>query len=163
MLEDKQSLYQLKYNYHYQLINTILEDRHFIIKPLQWMIRLYWSRQLKYLCRLISKSGLFNREYYMEQYPDVKAVGFDPIRHYILHGGYEGRNPSTKFNTSFYLENNPDVVNAGINPLIHFILYGKKEDRDTLHDVREDTKHIKEVTKVKKTKSDNKELVKKGY
>ena len=162
MLEDKQSFYQLKYNYHYQLFDTILGDRHFIIKPLQWLIRLYWNRQIKYLCRLISKSGLFKREYYMEQYPEVKAAGFNPIRHYILHGVSEGRNPSEKFNTSFYLENNPDVVNAGINPLIHFILYGKKEGRDTLPDVLEDTKHIKEVTKIKKTKSDNKELVKRG-
>ena len=149
MLKDKQSFYQLKYNYHYRLIDNIMDDHQIIIKPLQWIIRLYWSRQLKYLCRLISKSGLFNREYYLEQYPEVKAAGFDPIRHYILHGVSEGRNPSAKFNTSFYLENNPDVVNAGINPLIHFILYGKKEGREILPKKHQTTGSIAEAIETK--------------
>jgi hypothetical protein len=53
----------------------------------------------------------------------------DAVKHYLLYGGFEGRNPSEKFDSSFYLENNPDVKASGMNPMVHFIMLGKKENR----------------------------------
>ena len=82
---------------------------------------------------LIKKSGLFDENYYLETYPDVKdylekhrGTPSDTIAHYLLFGAKEMRNPSEKFNTRYYLETYPDVEG---NPLIHFILHGYKEGK----------------------------------
>ena len=82
--------------------------------------------------REIRDSGLFNTDYYWKQYPDVKASNTHPLEHFLLHGAFEGRNPSEKFDTSFYLSANPDVAAEGINPLIHYIRHGQKEGRPPL-------------------------------
>jgi hypothetical protein len=78
---------------------------------------------------MIKASSLFDEDYYLSQYPDVGASGIKPETHYVLHGGFEGRNPSADFDTSFYLEQYPDVKDSGMNPLLHYLLYGKNEDR----------------------------------
>jgi glycosyltransferase involved in cell wall biosynthesis len=33
----------------------------------------------------------FDAAWYLEQYPDIKAAGIDPLRHFLDHGRYEGR------------------------------------------------------------------------
>jgi hypothetical protein len=78
---------------------------------------------------IIKTSSLFDEEYYLANYPDVRASAIKPETHYLLHGGFEGRNPSAHFDTFFYLEQNPDVKAAGINPLLHYLVYGKNESR----------------------------------
>ena len=78
---------------------------------------------------MIKASSLFDDDYYLSQYPDVGASGIKPETHYVLHGGFEGRNPSVNFDTSFYLEQYPDVKDSGMNPLLHYLLYGKNENR----------------------------------
>ncbi len=89
--------------------------------------------------KLIASSGLFDEDYYLTQNPDVKSSKINPLRHYILHGAYEGRIPSTKFNGNFYLLKYPDVRKAGINPLIHYLLHGKKEGRMAIPPVSKKT------------------------
>ena len=90
---------------------------------------------IKKICRnvfyyfLISRSGLFDRKYYLESYPDIRLADVDPLWHYIWDGWKEGRNPSDQFDTKSYLENNWDVQQANINPLIHYIKFGKTEGR----------------------------------
>lgn len=81
---------------------------------------------------LIFFSGMFNKEYYLHNYPDVRQTGMNPLMHFIKVGWKEGKNPSREFNTRLYLELHPDVENAGINPLIHYLRYGKKESRIVL-------------------------------
>ncbi len=76
--------------------------------------------------KLILKSKLFDANWYLEQNPDVKASGIDPIEHYLKHGWKEGRQPSEQFDLSLYLKRNPDV--AMINPLLHFLEHANKED-----------------------------------
>ncbi len=78
---------------------------------------------------LISKSGIFDRNYYLLTYPDVRAADVNPLWHFIKIGWKEGRNPTGFFNTKFYLENNPDVRINGINPLVHYIKFGLNEGR----------------------------------
>lgn len=80
----------------------------------------------------IRNSGLFNAGYYLQQNPDVASTGLSAAGHYLLYGGFEGRNPSKYFNSAFYLMDNPDVAKAGINPLIHYLGYGKAEGRRPL-------------------------------
>ena len=76
---------------------------------------------------LISMSGMFDRQYNQENYPDVRRSGQNPLMHFIKYGWQEGKNPSATFITRLYLELHPDVENAEVNPLIHYIQRGKKE------------------------------------
>ena len=78
----------------------------------------------------IEASELFDRRYYLEHYPDVRASGVDPVLHYLLHGGVEGRIPTPNFDGAMYLERNPDVRRSGANPLVHYLRYGALEGRD---------------------------------
>lgn len=79
--------------------------------------------------KLIEESGLFDREWYLNEYLDVKALGMNPVEHYLRFGLLLKRNPSTKFNLSGYLYNNPDVVKYNGHPIIHYIKHGIKEKR----------------------------------
>ncbi len=80
---------------------------------------------------IIASSGLFDRNYYIDTYQDVKLAGIDPIWHYITHGSKENRNPAGFFDTKYYIENYKDVAESGLNPLVHYILYGKMQNRKT--------------------------------
>ncbi len=78
---------------------------------------------------LISRSGLFERNYYILQNPDVRQADMAPLWHYVNQGMMEGRKPSHDFDPDIYLANNKDVDEAGIPPLIHYIKHGIKENR----------------------------------
>ncbi|MDA8114827.1 MAG: glycosyltransferase family 2 protein, partial [Acidithiobacillus sp.] len=81
--------------------------------------------------RVIKESGLFDRKFYENAYPDVLEKRIDPIGHYCRYGWLEGRNPSRNFDTAFYLEIYRDVRVSGINPLFHYIKFGQHEGRLT--------------------------------
>jgi hypothetical protein len=75
----------------------------------------------------IKKSGWFNAAYYMGKYPDV--AGMNPLKHYCLRGGFEGRNPCPGFDGAYYISQNPDVAQSNLNPLLHYLLFGIREQR----------------------------------
>lgn len=77
----------------------------------------------------VEDSGLFDRDWYLSAYGDVRGLGIDPVRHYVEHGFAEGRFPHALFDTQFYLEQNPDVRATGLNPLLHYARYGSREGR----------------------------------
>jgi hypothetical protein len=79
--------------------------------------------------RLIESSELFDRAWYLEKNPDIVQAGFDPVQHYLIHGAFEGRDPSPNFSSRWYLDAHEDVRNAGWNPLVHYLKYGRNEDR----------------------------------
>jgi GT2 family glycosyltransferase len=79
--------------------------------------------------RLISRSGYFDREWYLAQHPDVAESKVSPARHYLLHGSAEGRNPSERFDTSWYLAHYADVSATGTHPLVHYLERGRAEGR----------------------------------
>ncbi|OJX82950.1 hypothetical protein [Magnetospirillum sp. 64-120] len=64
-------------------------------------------------CRLVAESGLFDVGYYLAANPDVTT---DPVRHFVLHGGAEGRNPSALFDCAACARQND--LPAGTNPLL---------------------------------------------
>jgi glycosyltransferase involved in cell wall biosynthesis len=86
--------------------------------------------RLKREAELISASGLFNPEWYLQAYPDVAEAGEDPLIHYLQYGVAERRNPNSLFDTDWYLRQYPDVAESGQNPLVHFVMYGAAERRD---------------------------------
>lgn len=87
---------------------------------------------------ILEQSEYFDAKWYIEQNPDISDDGGflqKPTLHYLLFGGYEGRNPSQKFNSAFYLSEYPDIKAAGANPLLHFIRFGKAEGRKPAADI----------------------------
>ncbi len=79
--------------------------------------------------KLISRSGLFDSQWYGQQYGGSPEIRNDPVRHYVKHGVQLGFNPSSQFDTRWYLAENPDVASAGLNPLAHFLVSGQAEGR----------------------------------
>ena len=92
-------------------------------KLLRFCAKTFWPK------RLILQSGLFDQEYYLKHNPDVAQGGVDPLRHFLRHGGFEGRKPNPFFDAAYYLQYNQDVNHKRIHPLIHYILYGEQEGR----------------------------------
>lgn len=81
---------------------------------------------------LLATSSLFDPIWYLAEYPDVAQAGVDPLQHYLLYGGYEGRNPGPSFDSRWYLTQNPDVQAACINPLVHYLRAGRRERREPM-------------------------------
>ncbi len=77
----------------------------------------------------LRRSELFDSDWYRRTYPDVGIAGIHPVKHYLLAGAAEGRDPGPAFSTRRYLERNPDVAARGLNPLVHFLRYGRREGR----------------------------------
>jgi glycosyltransferase involved in cell wall biosynthesis len=78
---------------------------------------------------VVSASGMFDQDWYLKQNPDVASSGIDPLEHYIVFGGLEGRDPGLAFQSRWYLAQNPDVASSGMNPLVHYLSFGKAEGR----------------------------------
>lgn len=82
--------------------------------------------------KLLKKSPLFDPEYYLLTYQDVRHADVDPLKHFVIHGAADKRNPSEQFDTAYYLEKYPDVLKSRLNPLYHFVRYGQAEDRQPI-------------------------------
>lgn len=70
---------------------------------------------------VIAASGLFDAEYYVAKYSDVRQSGMDPLQHYLDHGAGEGRHPNAFFNPGFYNTRNPEAAGQGVVPLVSYI------------------------------------------
>jgi hypothetical protein len=80
--------------------------------------------------KLIAGSGLFDRDWYLKNNPDVRKSGLDPILHYLKFGAAEGRHPNPLFDSDWYLQQYPDVRATSVNPLVHYLRHGAAEGRD---------------------------------
>lgn len=81
--------------------------------------------------KLISSSDFFDNDWYLNQYPDVKKENLDPVKHYVLYGAAEGRNPGPRFDANEYLNKYLDVKQSGMNPLFHYLMCGEEEGRES--------------------------------
>ena len=75
--------------------------------------------------RLLKSSRELNGKWYLESYPEVAALGLDPVDHYLRYGAEMGRNPGRGFDTRHYTETHPDTAASGLNPLVHYVLHGR--------------------------------------
>jgi hypothetical protein len=96
---------------------------------------LFWPiDQVRSLLRQRAEKKLieagFDREWYLDRYPDVRAAKVDPLSHFLKWGAREGRDPNPLFWTAFYLAGNPDARDTGSNPLAHYLRAGWREGRD---------------------------------
>lgn len=87
------------------------------------------NEALKTLEEHIARSGVFDPEWYVEVNPDVRSVvgkgQLTAIRHYLLHGEAEGRNPSAQFDLSFYRRQLAAIGAVSASPLIHYLVFGR--------------------------------------
>ena len=87
------------------------------------------KRQIPAQLRMVSQSDLFDAAWYLEKNRDVRESTIDPLVHFVLFGGQEGRAPSKWFSSKWYLSTYPDVAQSGVNPLVHYLSSGKDEGR----------------------------------
>lgn len=96
------------------------------IARLGWWLRLKLIRNAKTCAR---RSGLFDADWYLANYPEVATAGHDPFLHYVSMGAAEGRDPGPHFSTLRYLQRYPDLGRSGVNPLLHYLNFGIREGR----------------------------------
>jgi GT2 family glycosyltransferase/glycosyltransferase involved in cell wall biosynthesis len=73
-------------------------------------------------------SGFVDAEWYRSRYPDVAAIGVDPLTHFLTAGAAEGRDPNRWFDSKWYTGRYPDL--GGIPPLLHYMVAGAQELRN---------------------------------
>lgn len=74
---------------------------------------------------MILASGLFDAEWYLAKYRDVREAKAAPLEHFLHHGGSEGRSPGPDFDTRWYVSQDAGISKSGLNPLIHFVTQGR--------------------------------------
>ena len=84
------------------------------------------------LAREVEQSGLFDADWYVQNFPDARLVDVTPLQHFVRFGLLLNRDPGPRFDTRHYIEVNPDVSAAGMDPLIHYIRHGEGEGREPL-------------------------------
>ena len=70
-------------------------------------------------------SGLFDTQWYLEQYPEVILTGFRPTYHWISQGWHQGLNPHPAFDTLWYLSEVKEKLPDNSNPLLHYLERGR--------------------------------------
>ena len=93
-----------------------------------WTITFRLAHRIRFAkeYRLVVNSGLFDSAFYLEQNPDVRRTGIDPLLHYLAYGALEGRDPHPLFDSDWYLQQNPDLAAAGVNPLVDYLRRGRE-------------------------------------
>jgi len=79
--------------------------------------------------RTVEKSGYFDADWYVANYPIVEKLRMEPLRHYFLLGEKNNYNPSPKFTVKLYRELYPDISSSGASPLVHYLTIGQIEGR----------------------------------
>ena len=73
---------------------------------------------------LVNDSNLFDASFYSKYQPDLTPFSGDPLKHFLLHGGFKGLSPNRLFDTTFYFKQCPELTNETINPLVHYLSAG---------------------------------------
>jgi hypothetical protein len=74
--------------------------------------------------RLIARSGLFDEPWYLTNNPDAAHFPGGALRHFLLRGGKELRDPNPYFDAAWYCQNHPDLDWRQSNPLVHYLEHG---------------------------------------
>jgi glycosyltransferase involved in cell wall biosynthesis len=74
----------------------------------------------------IRSCDLFDRSWYVQQYPDVAGAGYEPATHYARFGLLQHRQPGPNFDALWYLEHHREVMQPGQNPLLHYLRIGRE-------------------------------------
>lgn len=96
-----------------------------------WVRRRGWRRGTTSRSRALRLQHdlLFDAEWYLSRYQDVRATGLDPWVHFERYGAAQGRSPGPLFHAAAYLNTYPDVVGSPLDPSLHFLMVGAREGR----------------------------------
>jgi tetratricopeptide (TPR) repeat protein len=78
---------------------------------------------------IVTRSGLFDADWYGRRQPDGAVLYPGPIDHYLDRPADEASPPCAAFDTRDYLARYPEIARAGFNPLLHYIVLGSCEYR----------------------------------
>jgi glycosyltransferase involved in cell wall biosynthesis len=81
--------------------------------------------------RRIRASSLFDPQWYLASYPDVKKSGIEPAWHYLRYGADEMRNPGPGFSTTTYRKAHPELPLIA-NPLLDALAHQRTMDARSL-------------------------------
>ncbi len=113
---NKQNLSK-KIKYHFPIVYLLFKPNKQTLKNIKGF-------------RSIKKNNLFDEEFYLSNYKDVKASGMNPIIHYIIYGYKEGKDPNKDFDGVYYSHKYGDALSSKLSPLVHYSLYGLQENRE---------------------------------
>lgn len=75
--------------------------------------------------QIILNSKYFDEAYYIRNNPDLEGIE-SPAEHYLIKGGFQGRDPSEFFCSEEFLTLHSDIILSKLNPLLSYELYGRK-------------------------------------
>lgn len=104
----------------YRIIYWVRKAKNYLFSSLR---KIQIPGQTEKDLQLITQSHYFDEEWYLQHYSDVAQAKINPALHYLLYGGFEGRNPGNCFSSALYLKTHPDLVKTRINPLVHYLRY----------------------------------------
>lgn len=78
--------------------------------------------------KTVERSGLFDANWYLAQYPDVRTGAIDPLVHFCQYGWREGRQPNPYFDVSWYAGKHATEIKIEENPLVHYVHTGEALD-----------------------------------
>jgi hypothetical protein len=73
----------------------------------------------------IISQGLFDANWYTQQYPDVAQSQLDPFYHFMTQGWREGRNPSEHFSRNWNHSECFASDQMVVNPLVEYAINGR--------------------------------------
>ncbi len=74
-------------------------------------------------------STYFNVSYYQRRYGDTAEGMANPLKHYLLYGVQDKRQPGIYFDTEWYLDRTPILRTNEIDALTHYFNYGIAEGK----------------------------------
>lgn len=109
---------------------SALVNDHAIDLHIQETLRLRRKRPIRVLKALllalkIRHLRLFDFQWYLDRYPDIRQTGIRPFKHFLMHGIFEGRDPSPRFNTRIYLGECLHIMSPGEPAFLHYLKWGR--------------------------------------
>lgn len=80
--------------------------------------------------RILSESGLFDGDWYIRAYPDVRDNASNFLGHFVEFGAAELRDPGPQFDSDWYNRTYADVRASGEAPVFHYLKFGKREAQE---------------------------------
>ena len=69
----------------------------------------------------VQASGLFDPEFYLLRYPEIRSFRKGPLAHFCQYGIYEHRDPGPNFDTRAFLKMFPEEGKLSIPPFLHVL------------------------------------------
>lgn len=73
----------------------------------------------------------FDRDYYLQNNPDVSQIGINPLEHYCRFGWRELRRPNADFDLWWYWQSYLNIKADKVDPLLHYVSLGKDRGYQT--------------------------------